>query len=212
MSDTSRDSAFNTGTEEGIATAFGMWIFLASEAMMFTGLLLVYAFGRLDHATGFANASGHLDWRLGALNTAILICSSLAIARAEARADRADRRAGALLALTCGLGVLFLGIKGYEWTMELREGLAPFAGLAFAYDGPDAEGAAFFFRCYFILTGLHAAHMLGGLACIGWLLATWRNRRCRADFHAVRDLALYWHFVDIVWIFLYPLLYLIAPA
>lgn len=210
MSDTARDH--DRGAEaEGGATAFGMWLFLASEAMLFAGLILVYLFGRLGHPEGFAAASGHLDWRLGCLNTAVLICSSLTIAEADMRARGQDRRAGWLLVATLALGAVFLGIKGHEWLAEIDKGLAPFLGFGFAYDGPDPTGAAVFFRCYFLLTGLHAAHMLAGLFCIGWLVALWR-RRGRVGAGPARGLALYWHFVDIVWIFLYPLLYLIAPS
>jgi cytochrome c oxidase subunit III len=210
--DTGPDAAPAGEKDDDIAT-FGMWIFLASEGMLFGGLLLVYAVGRVEHADGFAAASGHLKWQLGALNTVILLVSSFFMARAHALSLGAARRPCRLaLAATLALGLAFLGIKAYEWHSEISEGLAPFLGLAFTWDGADAESAALFFRCYFILTGLHALHMAGGLGCILWLLAGRWQGTGPAGLQAVRNLGLYWHFVDIVWIFLFPLLYLIAPA
>jgi cytochrome c oxidase subunit III len=213
MSEASRETAFDSGREENDAATFGMWIFIASEAMLFGGLLLVSAIGRIQHPAGFAEASGHLKWQLGVTNTAILLVSSFFIARAHEfslrPAPRLWRRA---LATTGLLGLAFLGIKFYEWQGEIAEGLAPFFGLSFSYEGPDSDGAGLFFRCYFVLTGLHALHMVGGLSCILWLLASrWRGMG-PSRLQPVRNLALCWHFVDIVWIFLFPLLYLIAPA
>ncbi len=213
MSEASKDSAFDTGGEEESATAFGMWIFLASEAMVFGAALLVYALGRIAHPEGFGAASNLLDWRLGAANTVVLLVSSFAIARAhDASLVRHRARTAAWVVVTGILGAVFLAVKGWEWSHEVEAGLAPLLGLPFDYDGPDPDGAAHFFRVYFVLTGLHAAHMLGGLAAMGWILATWRRRHAQTDMIAVRSLGLYWHFVDIVWIFLFPLLYLIARA
>lgn len=213
MSGTSRDSAFGSGADEGDATVFGMWIFIASEAMVFGAGLLLYTLGRIRHAEAFEAGSNLLDWRLGTLNTAILLLSSFAIARAHQASETcAIRRTRGWVLTTAVLGLTFLAIKGYEWHSEIAEGLAPFLGLDFDYDGPDRQGAAHFFRIYFVLTGLHAFHMLGGLTCMAWLMATWRTRRTQSDLHAVRTLGLYWHFVDIVWIFLFPLLYLAGRA
>lgn len=213
MSDTSQDSAFRSGAEEGDATVFGMWIFIASEAMVFGAVLLVYALGRIRHAEAFAAGSNQLDWRLGTLNTAVLLLSSFAVARAHAASEiGATRRTRTWMLTTAVLGVAFLSIKGWEWHSEVQEGLAPLLGLDFAYEGPDRVGAVHFFQLYFVLTALHAMHMLGGLACIGWLKATWHRRKAQADLHAVRTFGLYWHFVDIVWIFLFPLLYLVGRS
>lgn len=212
MSDTSPDSAFATGRHEGEATAFGMWIFVASEAMLFATVLLVYALGRVHAPGAFAAASHRLTWWLGAANTGVLLTSSLIVALTH-DASMSNRRGPALRGLiaTAVLGAVFLSIKGYEWSGEVAEGLTPFLGLDFAWDGSDRAGAALFFRLYFVLTGLHALHMVGGLACIGWILATWRGRDDLPGQHAIRNFGLYWHFVDIVWIFLFPLLYLIDP-
>ena len=201
------------GAEEGDAPEFGMWVFIASEAMVFGAAILVYALGRIETPQGYAGAAAHLDWRLGTANTLVLLVSSFAIARAHAASDIPDpARARRWLVATGALGLVFLGVKGWEWGAEIRAGLAPFLGLPFAYEGPERDGALHFFRVYFVLTGLHAAHMAGGLAWIGWLLATWRRRQGARDFDTLRNLGLYWHFVDIVWIFLFPLLYLVGRS
>lgn len=212
MTDTSSGSAFASGRHEGEATAFGMWIFIASEAMLFAAVLLVYALGRIHAPDAFAAASHRLTWWLGAVNTAVMLTSSLIVALTH-DASMSNRRGPALRGLiaTAILGAVFLSIKGYEWHGEISERLAPFLALDFAWDGADRAGAVLFFRLYFVLTGLHALHMIGGLACIGWILATWRSRTGPPGQHAIRNFALYWHFVDIIWIFLYPLLYLIDP-
>jgi len=178
----------------------GMWVFLASEVLFFGGLFVAYLYGRTHWPQGFAAASRHTDVVLGTANTAILLTSSAVVALAVACAqdEHQRRRTSRLLALTAALGLAFIAIKGVEWHAEWRDGLVP--GPAFALAVPGAQQ---FFALYFVMTGLHAVHMIVGVATLG-ILARGRPRASR-----VEVAALYWHFVDLVWIFLYPLLYLV---
>ena len=173
----------------------GMWVFLASEVMFFTGLIGAYIVLRLSHPH-WPGAEGHLSVLLGTLNTFLLIGSSMTIVMALAASQRAARWAlrGWLLA-TIGLGSLFLVIKGIEYSAKLTHHILPSTNI--------------FWSCYFTLTGFHALHVLGGIVFNLWILsrtaseAIWTPQR-----HRLELAGLYWHFVDIVWIFLFPLLYL----
>ena len=184
----------------------GMWVFLASEVLFFGGLFVAYLYGRTTWPPGWAAASRHTDVVLGTVNTALLLTSSAAIALAVACAQDARQRrwAARLLALTAALGTAFLAIKGVEWHAEWREHLFP--GPAFALDVPGAQA---FFALYFVMTGLHAVHMIAGIATLAVLAAGRARERDRARADHIEIAALYWHFVDLVWIFLYPLLYLV---
>jgi len=193
------------------ATALlGMWVFLASELLFFGGLFLAWFYGHAHWPQGFAAAGRHTDVGLGTLNTALLLSSSALVALAVDGAARTPRRAwpAALLAAAALLGAVFLAIKGVEYRQDWHEGLFP--GPRFALAGQP--GAALFFMLYTVMTALHALHLLIGVG----LLATFAwGRARRADWAPQRRLAvvgLYWHFVDIVWIFLYPLLYLDGRA
>ncbi len=193
------------------ASVFGLWVFIASEAMLFGAAILVYAVLRGLHPEAWAAASAELSAPLGTLNTAILLTSSFAIALAARRAEVGDhRRARLALTVTAALGLCFLGVKGYEWWDEAQNGLIPALGLDFAYDGPHREGVQLFFNVYLALTGIHAVHLVSAVSLVLWRVAAWGAPTRRRD-TSVEGLALYWHFVDLVWVFLYPLLYLIAP-
>ena len=192
--------------DEPDAGKLGMWVFLASEVLFLGGLFVAYLVGRTFWPQGWAAASRHTDVVLGTVNTALLLTSSAAVALAVACAQDAHRRrwTARLLALTAALGAAFLAIKGVEWHAEWREQLIP--GPAFALDAPGAQA---FFALYFLMTGLHGVHMVAGLAVLA-ILATGQARdRAWACADRVEIAALYWHFVDLVWIFLYPLLYLV---
>ncbi len=188
----------------------GMWVFLVTELLLFGALFTVYTVYRFGAPEGFADASQHLDKTLGGINTAVLISSSFMMALAVHGAQTGGRKRliGGLL-LTILLGVLFLGIKGYEYYHHYEEHKAP--GLDFDYAGPYAPAAKLFFFLYFGMTGLHALHMLIGLGLVSFLLfGSWRGKFLE-EYHTPVELAgLYWHFVDIVWIFLFPLFYLIV--
>lgn len=185
---------------------FGMWLFLASEVLLFGGLLLAYLYYRVQFAQAFAAASAHLDLWLGAVNTALLLTSSLSMALADHAADHGDRHAlRRRLWFTALLGLLFLAVKGYEWYSEYSAGLAPLPGLAFEFAGAQPHQAEMFFNLYFAMTGVHALHLAIGIGLVIALAGYWR----RAGTARVRVTALYWHLVDLVWVFLYPLLYLV---
>ena len=188
----------------------GMWIFLVTELLFFGGLFLTYAVYRAWYPADFAAASHELIVWAGGLNTVVLITSSLTMALAVHAAQIGNRRAlVALLLATMALGCVFLGVKAFEYRTEFLERHIPGAGFTFAPEHtPHAE---IFFSLYFMMTGLHALHMiigLGVMAAITWL--SWRGRITPEYANPVEVTGLYWHFVDIVWIFLFPLLYLIG--
>jgi cytochrome c oxidase subunit 3 len=193
------------------SATLGMWVFLATEIMFFGGLILGYTVYRLKYAEAFAAGSHHLKMALGALNTAVLLTSSLTVALAVHAAHRGRRRALlTFLLLTVVLGLAFLGIKATEYYLEYAEGLIPGRGFSYAGPAPPAE-VQLFFVFYFAMTGLHATHMIVGLAVmLVMAVLTWRGRFSGAYYSPVEVSGLYWHFVDIVWIFLFPLLYLIG--
>ena len=192
------------------ASRLGMWAFLVTEIMFFGGLFLVYTVYRGWYPVAFAQASSHLDVPLGAINTAVLICSSLTMALAIHAAQVGRRGAQVFhLVATMLLGAAFLVIKGFEYADKWHHGLMP--GPGFTWDGPEAPHARIFFSIYFVMTGVHAFHMIVGIALLAWLT----RRAARGDFtpghHTwLENMGLYWHFVDVVWIYLFPLLYLVG--
>jgi cytochrome c oxidase subunit 3 len=194
------------GIEPG-SGKLGMWVFLASELLFFGGLFIAYFHGRAHWPQGWALASRHTDVVLGTVNTAVLLTSSAVVALAHAceQHARARRHVARLLAATAALGLLFLALKGVEYHAEWRERLLP--GPAFAL--AQTPGAEQFFALYFVMTALHGVHMVAGIAVLAAFAHGRRHRRPWADARHVEVGALYWHFVDVVWIFLYPLLYLV---
>jgi cytochrome c oxidase subunit 3 len=191
------------------AATTGMWIFLITEVMFFGGLFAGYTIYRNAYPVAWGEASRQLDIVLGTVNTAVLICSSFSMAMAVRSAQLGHRKALSwFLVATLFLGLVFLGIKGVEYSQKFAEHLVP--GPSFEFAAPLARNAQLFFSFYFALTGLHALHMVVGVGILTTLLI----RVARGDFPPtyhwpVEISGLYWHFVDIVWIFLYPLLYLI---
>ncbi|MBI2816346.1 MAG: cytochrome c oxidase subunit 3 family protein [Acidobacteria bacterium] len=186
-----------------------MWIFLVTEVMFFGGVMLSYSTARYLHPAAFAAASHYSDPLIGAINTAVLICSSLTMALAVHASQLGERKPlVGYLAATIVLGCVFLAVKAYEWSHKFHEHVVP--GYDFSFPGPEARSAALYFTHYFAMTGLHALHMVIGVAVLGVLLVrAWKGRYTPAYHTPVELSGLYWHFVDIVWIFLYPLLYLI---
>jgi cytochrome c oxidase subunit 3 len=202
---------FETPGQQKDAAAFGMWVFLITEILFFGGLFLAYTIYRWQYGASFARVSLHMNLVAGAANTVVLICSSLTMAMAvhSAATDR-RRRLLFFLGLTMLLGAVFLGIKAFEYTEHIRDHLLP--GPRFRYPVPaDARAAELFFSLYFTMTGLHALHMIIGLALLGTLFVLARRGRFGAAYHTPIEVSgLYWHFVDIIWIFLFPLLYLVG--
>lgn len=189
---------------------FGMWVFLATEVLFFGGLLVAYLYARTHSPAGFAEASRHTDIVLGSVNTALLLSSSALIALATAcEGDRPHRRwTPWLLGGAAAIGVAFLAIKGLEYRQEWHEGLFPGDGFALR----DAEGAELFFMLYFVMTGLHALHLAIGIGVNGVFAWGSARRSAWAPARRIEIAGLYWHFVDIVWIVLYPLLYLVGRS
>jgi cytochrome c oxidase subunit 3 len=187
------------------AVSFGMWIFLVSEILLFAGLFSGYAVYRHLYPAGFEAAAGHTDIVYGTVNTAILMTSSLFIALAggfaRARMQRLARRC---ILVTLALGVAFLVLKGFEYRHDIEEHLLP--GSRFAI---PTQGAALFFSFYWIMTAVHAVHVTGGLAAITRLLIASRDEPLWLSGSGSEEAtALYWHLVDVIWVVLYPLLYL----
>ena len=201
---------FDTLEQQQEAATLGMWVFLMTEILFFGGLFLVYTIYRTWYPEAFAAASHHLDIPLGTINTAVLIGSSLTMALAV-HAAQANSRNGIIvfIVLTMILGAVFLGIKGIEYSHKFHEHLVP--GPGFQFDAPHALHAQIFFSLYFVMTGLHALHMIIGLGLMIWMLVWAYNGPLGDGYYSpVEIVGLYWHFVDIVWIFLFPLLYLIG--
>ena len=175
-----------------VAGKVAVWWFLASEIMVFGGLIATYIVLRLG-GSGWGEASHHLSVTLATVNTIVLLTSSYTVVQAFVAAERGDIRALRVnLALTILGGLIFLGLKAVEYTTEIRAGFTP--------------GAGIFWSFYFTMTGLHALHVIGGIVVNGVVLATEGTRVEHP--HRVELAGLYWHFVDVVWIFLFPLLYL----
>jgi cytochrome c oxidase subunit 3 len=184
----------------------GMWVFLGSEVLFFGGLLAAYAHARTAWPRGFAEASRHTHVFIGTVNTAVLLTSSALVALAVACAEQPRHRRWTtrLLVFTALLGLAFLALKGVEYWREWNEHLFPGPGFALAQ-----QGAQMFFMFYFVATGLHAVHLTCGVIAVLVFARATARRRAWVTPERVDSLALYWHFVDIVWIFLYPLIYLV---
>jgi cytochrome c oxidase subunit 3 len=190
------------------AARLGMWCFLGSEVLLFAGLFALYAAYRAMHGADFLAAAAHNDAVLGTANTFVLITSSFTVAASihAAQVGRA-RLVVPLLLVTLALGGVFLVVKGIEYAHHFHEGIYP--GTHYRMGELDTHGARTFFTLYYFLSGLHALHVLMGMALLAWLaLKHWR-RPFTAAHHLPLELGgLYWHLVDVVWIFLWPLLYL----
>ncbi len=203
---------FEDAAQQRDAATLGMWIFLATEVLFFGAMFLGYTVYRIRYPETFLAASNHTLILFGSINTGILLVSSfcmvLAVRAAELRRSLAT---GGFLALTAVLGIAFLILKGFEYRQEIHEGLLPGAG--FHFEGADPRHAEMFFYLYFLMTGVHALHVTIGVCLLGWFslraLFTSRIERLATS---VDLLGLYWHFVDLVWIFLFPLIYLIGRS
>jgi cytochrome c oxidase subunit III len=191
------------------AATLGMWLFLATEVLFFGGLFAAYMLYRVWYPETWGAASRTLDVTLGTVNTMVLIGSSLTMALAVHAAATNERRKLLLfLVATMVLGMIFLGTKGVEYAHKFEEHHVP--GFGFHFEGTAPERANLFFSLYFAMTGLHALHMIIGLGIMTVMLVmAWRGRFSARWHTPVEISGLYWHFVDIVWIFLFPLLYLV---
>jgi cytochrome c oxidase subunit 3 len=203
---------FDTAEQQKDASTLGMWVFLITEIMFFGGMFLAYIIYRSWYPTLFALASTSLNVYIGAANTVVLLCSSLTMVLAV-RAAALDSRKGLILflILTLALGCVFLGVKAYEWNEKFVEHHVPGRTFHFEEVAQSEQGRAqLFFSLYFAMTGLHALHMIIGAGILITLIfQAWKGRFSAGYMTPVDVAGLYWHFVDIIWIFLFPLLYLI---
>lgn len=195
------------------AGLMGMWVFLVTELLLFGGGFAVFAMYRVQHPQVFAEAAGHLSLPLATANTVLLLTSGLTMALAEQAVEAGRRRLTLVFYLaTMALGLGFLGVKGFEWYLEWQAQLMPLPGLVFNWPGNESQQAELFFNFYFILTGLHALHMVIGLGLLGVmvvLVQRWRDPHRLA--RQTQISGLYWAFVDVIWLFLFTTLYLLGP-
>jgi cytochrome c oxidase subunit III len=200
-------SQYHGSAQRESANQLGMWTLITTEILFFGGLFLAYVLYRFTYPAAFAAGSRLLDFWSGTVNTAVLLTSSLSMALGDAFIKRGRLRALAVcIASTALLGAVFLAIKGVEYRDMYRAHLVPGMG----YGGNGAAQVELFVLLYFAMTGLHAVHMLAGLGAMAWLFRLNRLGKLNATSHEpVKMVGLYWHFVDCVWVFLYPLLYLI---
>jgi cytochrome c oxidase subunit 3 len=228
---------FHTAGQQRGAAKLGMWIFIVQEILFFSGLFVAYTVFRYFYPQTFMKAHEHLNVTLGTINTVVLLTSSLTMALAVRAAQTSDsKRLFTMLLFTLVLAGVFLCIKYFEYSHKFHDCLLPgrYFGLPALdsvgrpvltadgipqfsqqctvartlYDGTQASGI--FFGLYFVMTGVHALHILAGMAVITWLLIRSRQGRYSAKYFApVENAGLYWHLVDIIWIFLFPLLYLV---
>jgi cytochrome c oxidase subunit 3 len=190
------------------ADRLGMWVFLGSETLLFAALFALYWAYRQMYGDAFSMAVRQNHVLLGTLNTVVLLTSSLTVALSIASVQiQKPRIAVWWLAASILLGLVFLGIKGVEYGMHIHEGITPGAG--YHNEAMPGPGPQLFFRLYYLLTGLHALHVTAGLVVLGWLLVRCRAGAYSAERHVTLEMGgLYWHTIDIIWIFLWPLLYL----
>ena len=222
---------FENMEQQREAGTLGMWVFLVTEIMFFGGMFLAYTLYRYKYPEAFAAASNHLDIKLGATNTVVLIVSSFTMAMAVFSTQVGKRRNSIIfLILTLVLGFTFLGIKAIEYRDKYRDNLIPgqlLAGHPFnptvaqhgdtdphklhLPEGASVHNVEMFYWIYFAMTGMHALHMIIGAGIITVILImAWRGK-FSPEYHAPVEISgLYWHFVDIIWIFLFPLLYLLG--
>ncbi len=200
---------FDDMAQQREAADLGMWIFLVTEVMLFGGLFLGYTVYRWTYREAWVEGSRHMALVIGAVNTAVLIVSSLMMAQSVQSAQLGRRRRLVVyLALTALLGTVFLVLKGVEYAQHVHEGLVP--GRLWSYDGPSPDHVQIFFFLYYGMTGLHAVHLTVGVVLVSVLLVLARRGTFSAHYHTpVEVIGLYWHLIDIIWIFLFPLFYLV---
>ena len=200
---------FESFEQEEAASKLGLWIFLCTEILMFGGLFVAYAIYHSQYPTIFLAGSRFLDWKLGSLNTVILLLSSFTMALSIYYAQKNQIKFSTYcLWATFLCGLIFMGVKYIEYSHKIHEGLLP--GKFFSYEG---ENLGLYFSFYYSMTGLHGSHVIAGMALIFWLIL----RSYKGHFGAGRVLALecvglFWHLVDLIWIYLFPLLYLVESS
>jgi len=205
--DEAREAVFE-GARDYTGAKLGMWLFILSELLLFGGMFILYSSYRYKNPADFHHASTELDVILGTLNTIILLTSSLSIAVSITAIQKGERRLSmVLLMVTMALGLLFLANKGFEWTTKIGHGIYPNSPTLLA----RPKGEILFFGLYYVMTGLHGLHVLVGIWVLSvMLILIAKDRINQVRFVPLENAGLYWHLVDIIWIFLYPLFYLIT--
>jgi len=211
---------FADAQQQKNAASLGMWLFLVTEIMFFGGMFCAYLMYRLAHFNAFAAGSQQLSIKLGAFNTAVLLVSSLTVVLAVKAAEAGDRKQlVTYLVLTVALGLTFLVVKGFEYAEKFERHHVP--GPTFSFTDTFDDGvhkipvnpneAQLYFSLYFAMTGMHALHMIIGCGLFTVLAVfAWRGHYSPSYFTPIENAGLYWHLVDIIWIYLFPLLYLIS--
>lgn len=192
------------------AGRLGIWLFLVTEILFFGGLFCAFFIYRGWYFDSFVEAHHHLDKKMGALNTVFLITSSLTMALGVRSAQRSQRKETiALLAVTFFLAGAFLVVKYFEYAHKIHDGLLP--GALFSAEGFTTPHPGVFFAIYFVMTGIHGLHVVIGMGLILWILIRAHKGEFSSRYYApVEGVGLYWHLVDLIWIYLFPLLYLVG--
>jgi len=203
---------FDDAEQQRTAANLGIWLFLATEILFFGVLFAAYAITRVRFPDAFAAASRLTNLPLAGVNTAVLITSSLSMALAVHAAQHGARRAlVGWLSLTVVLGIAFLGIKAVEYRIDYLEHLVPH--LNFRYEGSQADQVELFFYMYFFITGVHALHVLIGIGCIATIAVMASHDKFSPAYYTPVDVTgLYWHLVDVIWLFVFPVLYLVSRS
>lgn len=193
---------------DATASKIGMWLFIFTELLLFGGLFIVYSVIRFEHHDAFHLAAQELSVTLGAVNTALLLISSMTIAMSVSAIQFGNKKLTLfLIGFTILVGLVFLVNKYFEWSVKIEHGLYPGSPVLHGF----GNGDTLFFGLYFFMTGLHALHIVAGVSILAVVLNRVRNGRIHAHhFVHLENGALYWHLVDVIWIFLFPLFYLIA--
>ncbi|CAN5620223.1 cytochrome c oxidase subunit 3 family protein [soil metagenome] len=201
---------YDTLARQHATAKFGFWIFLASESLLFAALFALYAAYRFSYPAEFHAAAAHANVLFGTVNTYVLLTSSLTVVLAIDATKRSHRRSAlVLLAITIALGVVFEVLKGIEYGQHLADGIAP--GGYYSFTALPAHGAVLYFTLYYLMTGLHALHVAGGVFALAWLwILLYRGKLTSTSYLPLELGGLYWHLVDLVWIFLWPLIYLVT--
>ena len=200
---------FDNGAQQFESAKLGMWVFLVTEVLMFGGLFAAYIINKSIYNDLFILGHEHLDKKMGALNTVVLLFSSLTIALAVRSSQKGERqKVGMYLLVTIACAAIFMVVKYFEYTHKIHDGLLP--GRFFhAHDLP--KEAHVYFALYFMMTGLHGIHVMIGIGLIFWIwLRNQRGDFSPAFYTPIDIVGLYWHLVDLIWIYLFPLLYLIG--
>ncbi len=195
-------------TRDDTSAKLGMWLFILSELLLFGGMFILYSVYRYKNPADFHRASGELEVLLGTLNTIILLTSSLSVAVSISALQKGQRKwSMVLLVVTIALGLLFLANKGFEWGTKIEHGIYPNSTTLLA----RPKGEILFFGLYYVMTGLHGLHVLVGVCVLFvMLMLIVKDKLNQTRFTPLENSGLYWHLVDIIWIFLYPLFYLIT--